>query len=374
MKKLKRGLIWFLLLSKRVWKRPAFLALLVLIPLLTVGYKTLAKGDSGVMTVAYSCGDEAAWEAVGELEAGSDMIRFVRCETSERAEELVRLGKADAAWIFPAELRARTAQFAATLKPEDAVVRVVQREENVALRLAREKLSAILMRLCARELYIGYVREKLPDLAALSDGELLEYYDDAFVADTLFTIDSGEVSKEASGYLLSPVRGLLGVLTVIAGAATAMYHFRDCETGTFAQVPLTRRPLVEWAMQLVSAVNVSAAVLLALWLSGLWAGPARELALLALNVLSVAGFSMLLRRLCGSLKTLGTALVLLVVVEIAVCPVFFDMVSVRTFQYLFPTTYYINGAFNERMLGWGLVYTAILYALCALLDLRHKQV
>ena len=44
--------MWFWLLTKRLYKKPAFLAILVLIPVLTFCYKAATQADSGVMTVA----------------------------------------------------------------------------------------------------------------------------------------------------------------------------------------------------------------------------------------------------------------------------------------------------------------------------------
>ena len=49
---MKRMLIWLRLLTKRLYKKPVFLVILVLIPLLTFSYRVVAEQESGMVTVA----------------------------------------------------------------------------------------------------------------------------------------------------------------------------------------------------------------------------------------------------------------------------------------------------------------------------------
>ena len=43
--------MWFWLLTKRLYKKFTFLAILLLIPALVLGYGAAARGDSGMITV-----------------------------------------------------------------------------------------------------------------------------------------------------------------------------------------------------------------------------------------------------------------------------------------------------------------------------------
>ena len=54
---MKRILIWLWLLTKRLYKKPTFLVLLALIPALVLGYSTVARQDSGVVTIALAAYD-----------------------------------------------------------------------------------------------------------------------------------------------------------------------------------------------------------------------------------------------------------------------------------------------------------------------------
>ena len=64
---------------------------------------------------------------------------------------------------------------------------------------------------------------------------------------------------------------------------------------------------------------------------------------------------------------------LLAVVMLLVCPVFFDLGMVRTVQFLFPPTYYINGVYQSRYLLYMTVYPLCCAGGCFLLDKSKRE-
>ena len=368
-------LLWFGMLSKRLYKKPTFLAILLLIPLLVLGYTAAADGDSGMITVALAQEgqDQLAREVMEGFDGSSQLIRYTLCHSPEEAKALVQGGKADMAWLFPDEMQAKLAAFLQQPTEKNALVTVLVREDDVSLRLAREKLSGMLFSQLSRLLYLSFVRQNVPELSHLSDGELMDYYRTQDITEDLFAFDEANasmVSVQTVHYLTAPVRGLLAVVILLCGMATAMYYIQDSALGVFGWVSTRRLPAVELGCQLVSLVNVSAAVLLTLILAGQSSSFLRELSVTALYCLCCAGFCMLLRRLCGNLRIMGVLLPLLVVVMLLVCPVFFDLAMFRSLQYLFPPTYYVNAIYNIKYLLFMVLHTAgsfSLYVLCGLL-------
>ena len=357
MRRLKKALIWCALLTKRLYKKPTFVAILILIPLLALGYGLVADEDSGMVTIALAREDNddtMAAQIVDNILNSSRLIRFISCESPEDAESLVRTGQADGAWIFEENIQEQVFQFIASRSRRHAFVRVVEREQTVPLLLAREKLSGEVFECCSRALYLSYIRENVPELAAKSDEQLLSYYDEVAVDGVLFEFSYIDAEKDPGqaqgGYLVTPVRGMLAVVVVLCGMATAMYYVQDTASGTFAGLAQEKRCFAEWGCQMISAVNVSIAVLISLTFIGSTVGVGRELLIFLLYCLCTALFCMVLRRLAGSLRGLGMLLPLLTVVMLVVCPVFFDLGMLRRVQYLFPPTYYINAAYNDKFL------------------------
>ena len=374
---MRKPFLWLWMLTKRLYKKITFVAILVLIPVLVLGYSLTTQEDSGMLTVALAREDTdaTALSLLASLDESSQLLRFEDCESPEKAEELVRAGKADAAWILHRDLSDKIAKFVKSPTERNAFITVLVREDDVAQRLAREKLSGAAFSLCARVVYLDYIRQNVPGLEHLSQEQLLEYYENTFVSGDLFAFDETDAAManaQTTHYLTAPIRGLLAVVIALCGLATSMYYMEDQRRGPFGWLSQPRQALAELGCQIVSLVQVSVMALLALILSGLAAGLGRELLVLVLYCLCIASFSALLRRICGNLRVLGTLLPLLVVVMLVVCPVFFDLGQLRTAQYLLPPTYYINGVYSNTYLLYMLLHTAVTSSLYWLLGLLKR--
>ncbi len=369
---MKRLFKWFLLLNKRLYKKLSFILILMLIPVLVFSYSNVAQEDSGVLTIALAqvSDDAMASGVIQNLMEENSLVRFLDCETPQEAKELVAEGDADAAWIFPEDMEDKVYRFVANATRKNAFIQVVERDSSVPVILAREKLSGAMYANCSKAMLISYIRKNVPELSHKTDAELETHYDAISVDGDFFRfslMESSEGSQEAqdANYLLTPVRGLLAVVTVLSGLATAMYYMHDDRAGTFSWIPERRKGCVEFGCQMICVLNVSAVILIALWLSGLATTFGREVLILLAYAVCTALFCMTVRRICGKLTVLGTALPLLIVVMLVVCPVFFDLGMLRAFQYIFPPTYYINAQYSDYFLAmmgvYGLVLLLIYY-------------
>ena len=368
MKQLKKACTWFYMLSKRLYMKPSFLLILLLIVSVVFTYGKMAEEDSGILTVVLAQEDPTnpmSTKIVKDLVDSSPLIRYKVADTVEDAEEQVRMQRADAAWIFPGEMENKVWEFVSAQTTPKPIVRVVTRENSVSVLLSSEILSGILFKECARVYYVYYLRDDAHELESFTDEELLRFYDEALIGDQLFSFSNTSAGGDSStdNYLLTPLRGLLAVLVVLCGIATAMYYIHDNEMGLFCFMPATKRPLAEFGYQLVSVLNIAMVALVSMLFLGLVSNFGRELLIYALYVFCVASFSMLVRVLCGSIRTLGTAMVLLVVLMIAICPVFYDLSALWKLQYLLPPTYFVNAAYNTKYLLCMPVYAIICLAL-----------
>lgn len=375
MKKLQKLLYWMAFLWKRLYKKATFLLLLISIPLLVLGYNATAREDSGVLTIALASRPsevEALTRSVWDELQESQLILYVECESPEAATEMVRRGDADTAWIFEENLEHKIYDFVARRSRQNAFVTVIEPEDRVMLKLLREVLSGTMFPHCSQALYLTYLRENAPELQSLSDEQLLTYYENAGFDENLFLMTDIEGNssqpEENTNYLLTPIRGMLAVVVVLAGLASAMYYIRDEELGTFTLVHQRAKPLVELGCQLISGVNVLIVVLLSLMLTHQAVGFGREVVTALLYGLCVAAFSMVVRRLAGSIRALSMVIPILVVVMLVICPVFFDLGALRQSQLFFPPTYFIIGAYNEKYLMYMALYTLATWLVCLVWD------
>lgn len=364
---MRKLLMWFLLLNKRLYKKFTFIVILLLIPLMVLAMGIIAREDSGFISIALAQSDpeDAISSAITEELIGeSRLIRFTEYDSPTEATRAVSTGLADSAWIFPEDMQGRIDKFTDSRLDSDYIVTVIEREQTVPLRLSHEKLSGVVYKYCSETLYFRFIRENVSQLDELSDEQLKQYYDDFIMDGELFAFAYPDSNRSAEGaeevgYLLAPMRGMLAVLVVLCGLSAALFCLHDERQGTFAWMPQSKRPLQAFACQLIAILNVSVVMLISLTAIGLTVSLAREILMLMLFALCCTVFCMVMSELFHSIKILGSITPLAVVVMIAVCPVFFDLKGLRILQYLFPPTYYINSAYSDKFLLYSVFYCLI---------------
>ena len=368
-----RMIRWAWLLSKRLYKKAAFLLLLLLIPLAVFGLGMMAREDHGILhilLVQKNSSDPISASVVARLEEEQGLIRFSLCPSQERAEELVLRGKADGAWVFEEDLSRKIAEFFSRPLAAKGLVTVLEREATVPLRLARERLCGALFECCSQRLFLDYVRSHSEGALEVEDEVLLEYYRNAFTAvDTLFEISYADssVSVEQIDYLTAPVRGLLSVMIALCSLAAGIWFLQDFRGGLFSWLPFRRVKFVEFGYQYLTVLNLAAFCLVALFAVGLGENLFWEIFVLLLYCLSA--FGCFLRALFGSTRILALAMPLSALLMIVCCPVFFSLSGRLSWvRFLFPPTYYLEGLGDGTYLLWMVLYTLLLWGFSRLLS------
>lgn len=374
MKTLRKLFLWFWMLSKRLYKKPTFLVLILLIPVVIVGYRAISGGESGMLTVGLTCREEdpIAQAIFADLQESSSMMTFRIYEDPQEAEDLLRSGKLDTVWIFPEDMAHKIEAFAQNPTSSNAFITVLEREDNVSLMLAREKLSGVVFPYLSERIYVHFLRDLAPELDSLTDDQLLAYYHGTNLDFDLFEFTGAAAGPKETNYLLSPLRGLLGTLILLCALAAAMYTIRDQEKGTFSWVSKRWRFLPELGCYLTAALHIAVVCLVCLTLCGLSGSLWTELAVLLLYSLCCSVFAMTLAQIFGSVKSLATLLPLILVASLVICPVFFDLGFMRRAQYVLPPTYYINAIYNTQYLLDMALYTALFAVLAFMIRFMKK--
>ena len=366
---MKRCFLWYWLLTKRLLRRPAFWALLLCVPLFAGALAAAAKQESSIVRVALCCptDDPAARRSADRLLNSDSLVRCTEYETEAEARAALQRGAADAAWIFREHADDELRRFAARRGTRGAVV-VVEREDNVFLRLAREQLAASIYPEASRMLFRDFLIERMgvdPD----SPDSLFEQYYSTRIEDApiiVFThIDGSEAGDP--GYLVAPVRGLLALLLLLTGLASAMAYDGDVRRETFLQLSAPLRRLLPFLVHFTALMPLALAALIALRLSGLLGAWPRELGVMLLYCAAAAAFCELLRKLCRSPVRLGALIPALMALMLALCPVFFDIRRLEPLRRLLPPYYYLNAVHSSGFVWQAAAFTLAAAALAVLL-------
>lgn len=380
MKKIRFLFLWLFLLTKRLYKKPAFLAIIVLIPLVVFAYGLASQNESGMITIVLSAQapeDPFSQSIINELKQSDNIIRFICEKDADIAEEMVYNGAADAAWILSSGIEKEIEAFVSGHYTGKGFVRVVVREETVPVLLANEKLSESLFVRCARTCFVEHMRreESIPN--DLSDKELSKYFDGVLLDDELFTYsyisDQKSVSK-TNNYLLMPVRGILSIIVLIGAMAAAMFYISDNNEGLFSWINLRKKPYIELGCQLIAVSNIMLVAVIALFAAELNMGIFREILAAFLYTLCCAVFGLLVRIVFHKQQTIGMVMPLLTMLMLIICPVFVSIPGLKAIQLLFPPTYYLQAIYIDSYLLYMFVYTIVLLALYKLSALVFKRV
>ena len=375
---MKKLLMWFVLLNKRLYKKITYVGILLLIPVLVFLFALTAKDSGGIVKVVLAQEDPKdafAGQIIQELQKDSNVISFQEADPDD-AIALVNAGKADAAWIFPEDLAGCLKDYVYKEKNSDGFIRIVEREQTVPLRLSRERMGAVLHNQAVRITFLKHIREVAPETKEMDDEILLEYLEKTDVSGQLFAFYDiyGNRREESANFLTTPIRGLLAVLAVISATVTAMYYQSDLDRGIFSLLPERQRKFGEFGYQMISSMNILLFVTAALLLAGLGAGIWTELLIFLLYGICCALFGMVLRAVFGGRRGLAVLIPVLTIVMLAVCPVFFDVGYLRKLQLLLPPTYYINSAFNPKYLIYLAVYDIVLLMICTVIGFAKSMV
>lgn len=330
-----------------------------------------AKGESGIVKIALCMqnpNDELSAEILEQLLKKDSVFRYIICESQMQARKLVTDYEADAAWIFPENLKEELKKIALNKRIEP-VVTVVEREDNVSLMFTREVLCNTMYPFFSYAVYESFIREELGiDETQIDNAQLLEAYNQTLVEGSFFQMEypDGQADEQIN-YLLTPVRGILGVWLVLCGFAASLYYMQDEQRGTFSRIPVKNRLWMAFGAHAVLLSDAVAVLLLGCGLAGVFTVWHREILSAVLFACCTMAFCNLIRLICRTPASLGSCIPIFLLGMLVLCPVFIGINSWKPLSYLLPLYYYLNSIHNVYYLNAMVVYAVVMTTLCILL-------
>lgn len=360
---IKKILIWYFMLSKRLLKKTGFLIILLLIPLLAflMNY-FIEKEDSGLLHVALASEDEHdefAKNLLKKIDADSEVFMFTICDTEEDAKQMVKTSKADAAWVITAGVEDNLQSIVEGKKRE--LIKVYETEENIILKISRERIFGVMFPYLSYYLYEDYVINDLPEGVSISSEELEENYRifavDESMVDFEF-LDSSQTDIEGAKFLASPIRGLLVVIMLLSGISATIYFLQDERRGTFSWLPANKGYFVLFGNNIAALSLAGVFVTLALILANVYTSFVRETIAMILLIFVTAAFCAVLGAVFKTINIMSIIIPTLMVVSVVFCPVFFN--THFPGQEILPPYYYLYGINDGRYLLAMVLYCVIM--------------
>ena len=374
---MRQWAVRYFLWNKRLLKKPGFVLILCLVPLLAAGLRAVSHEESGLLHIALYTADpqdSLARQVIEKLQEDNNVLVYHVCRTQEEAREMVRRGEAEAAWLFPEDL-AQAIRSSAAGGGMKSVVTVVECWESLPLIFSREILAAALYPEFSYAVYEDYVRGDLG--LEVTPEELRENYERNLIQGSFVQVTylDGQVREdEENNYLLSPMRGFLSLWLVLCGFAAVLYRMEDERKGVFGRLGVGRRPLAALGVQAVLLLDGVILLLAACRATGIFVGLGREILAAVLFAACTGMFCTAVGLLAGDEKRLAACIPAALLGMAVFCPAFINLAHVgRVLQYLLPPYYYLKSIHSNAYLIGMVMYLPVSAIVCLLLWLWRSR-
>ncbi len=362
-----RKLSYILLSLKGLIRRKSFWLCLLLIPVFVFFINVKSAEDRGTLYIglSYDDGNETAEKIAGRLVGKVDLIHFYRFG-DEDPREAILSGRADAVWIFDADIDKGMRDFLSDPRKSEPFISVYEREGVISLLLSHELVYEAIYPAISRTLYYNFVKEHIAAKIGLSDGDIAATYDENSHPGSLVRVEnvSGESSAEGrADYLTLPLKGLLSLTVLLCGLAGAMHYRSDVEEGKYDYLSVRKRLFPAYVTVLPAVFLCEAAVLITLIASGQVKNYGAEALSALVYVFSVTSVSVLFAVAVPSFKALSAIVPMFMLASTVISPIFFYFSSLAPLPQLLPTFYYLNS-----LSLYGFLYAVVLTVLTLIVD------
>lgn len=347
-----RYLIIMWLFIKRLIKNPAFICMLVIMPLLvTMFNKVDTKEDKGILVGVYNEDEELSKLVCETLKEKEGYIKFLGYDNKDEMIEAVETKKLECAYIFPPDFKERLDNY--KIK---RCITCIESPSTILSSLSDEVVFAGIIGEYGKNIAIDFAKE---NNIVIGDGStnkknIARNYERFNTPGKTFYIDykyiesdednSVEAKDKTTTYA---IHGIVSVLILISGLFGAVKWFEDEKRGLYSSFNTIEKVSMGFISILAPTVLMALSGILTIYLSNTYTYMSREFMAMVLYTLLVCGFSYLLKLMVKSGTDICVILPVITIGSLIFCPVFIDISKFILFisyiNKLFPTFYYLNG-------------------------------
>lgn len=382
---MKRMGMWILLMTKRLMKKPSFIIILVLLPVILIMYRFIITEDDGTIRACVYVpegSDEYTKQLAEHLAEAEYSARFYLVDSEDDLYSDVIAGRAEVGYVFPKDMNERF-----LTKNWDGAVRMVVSDTSQLAPFVNEFVTVVIY----TDMMEDYIADYLVNRSGLElrDEEIRPIIRDNLAKQaqkgTLFDISyrdyykNEEVSKEevmAENYLMKPIRGTVALFVLLAGLAGLVFWFQDNAEGRFKVMSHEKRPVINYGSLLLPTALSALVGMVCIIIAGLCGNIFFELLTMLLYVIFVTGVCEIIRVIVPSVNAVCAAIPILAIASYLCCPILIDLKKVLPvvsyLRKILPPDYYLE-TFNGTHLWVLAVATAAVTLVSVLLEKAQNR-
>lgn len=377
---MKKYFVCIFLMFKRMLKRPAFLLMLLCLPILAVVLNRMERQGNTQGKAVGILFEEAGTDVLSEGE-GTDILsekrkEFLSEDYSEWNQRLISLlqekegildfriyssqellleevekGVLDCALIFPTDLHKK-------LKDDtwQSEILLYETSSSILTEIVKEKIAGAVFTLYSEEAYLDYVETTEAFEAAEENGntreEIVRFAENAYNTHLLdgstfaFRYHEQQTSQQTTQQTMTVnfrLRGVLSICIFISGLCGLLVDWEDRQRRQFVRI------MPGWMTTMVNiwipTVYTSVVTLIAFYLTGQFTGILAELSRICFYQLLIVGYCSILRLILRKKETIAASIPILSLAGMICCPVWIRLALYLpvfgVLEKLFPMTYYL---------------------------------
>ncbi|BCZ44893.1 hypothetical protein psyc5s11_09600 [Clostridium gelidum] len=365
-----RYLIITELFIKRLIKNPAFICMLIILPLLiTMFSKVDTKEEKRIIVGIYHEEEQLSKLICENLQDKDGYIKFLIYDNKAEMIEDVETKKLECAYIFPLDFQNRLDNY----KIKKCIT-CIESPSTILSSLSDEVVFAGIIGEYGKNIAVDFAKENnivVGDGASNSENiarnyELFNTPEKTFSIDYKYIeTDEGNSAGIKDGTNTYAIRGIVSVLILISGLFGAIKWFEDEKIGLYSSFNSEAKVIIGFISILAPTMLMAISGIITIYLSNTYTYMSIEIIAMGLYVLLVCGFSYLLKLIVKSGTDICVMLPVITIGSLIFCPVFIDASKFIPFiswiNKLFPPFYYLNGISRGTS---GFVVMAIVLIVC----------
>lgn len=377
---MKRTITLFTLFSKRLLKRPSFLFILFLLPVLTLIFLHSTRNDSKDIKIALYAEDDDSLtdKAINELTSSDSIISFYRCDTLDDFYQDIKSSNAECGYIFTSNLsnnivkEERESLIIEVISPKSTISKITN--EIVYSSIFNSFSYDILEeRITSDNIFNKIDKDKLTK-------SLKGYYDGYFEGDDLFSFNyitydtkyTINQENDNSETLIMPIRGIVSVMVFITALFSTVEWYKDEDNKLFISLPYYYKPIQNFISIFTPTLYCGIIGTICIMMTSVNIGIINEIINMAIYLLLLTGFCMLFKSFFKTGLRFTTTIAPLTIGSLILCPVFIDIApyfpQVNILSKLFMPYYFLKIANNNLTTTFLTFILAIIITLLGLLN------
>lgn len=327
---MRKVFIWFWISCKRQSKRPGFLILLLLLPILLYGFRQLEKKDTeGIAIAVYVEEQQGLSQEIADALIKKDgMFRFYQCTSKEEMMDEVASRRAECGYLFYQGLEEK-------LDRQDMkrCIGVYSAPSTVADALSTEVVFSVLFEVYGKDLLENFTRgnqifASLDQEEAWDEMELLyeKYRSNGSTFSFAYEYLAETVDADVSSPAVFPIRGMIAVTIFVTGLFSAVMLCEDEAKGLFIPLSYAQKPWCALSSMMAPVFLTGISGLVAIYITGNFSfGFFYEFFMIFGYVLFVVLLAYGLKQVIRNSVVLCSLIPFLAMGSLVLCPVFFDI-------------------------------------------------